>query len=161
VRAVAQRVARAQVIVDDAVTGVIAHGLLVYLAAAPTDGDHEVAWCARKLAELRIFPDEDGRMNRSVVEAGGAVLLVSQFKLYADTRKGRRPSFFDAAAPAVAEPLLARVADALRERGLRVEGGRFGAHMLVDAVNDGPVTILLDSADVERPRRGASDRPRA
>ncbi|MEX2230279.1 MAG: D-aminoacyl-tRNA deacylase [Dehalococcoidia bacterium] len=160
-RAVAQRVARAQVTVDDAVTGVIAHGLLVYLAAAPTDGAHEVEWCARKLAELRIFPDDDGRMNRSVVEAGGAVLLVSQFTLYADTRKGRRPSFFDAAAPAVAEPLLARVADALRGRGLRVEGGRFGAHMLVDAVNDGPVTILLDSADAERPRRGASDRPPA
>lgn len=152
-RAVAQRVARAQVTVDGAVTGAILRGLLVYLAAAPADGDAEVEWCARKLAELRIFPDDEGRMNRSVEEAGGAVLLVSQFTLYADTRKGRRPSFFDAAPPELAEPLIARVAEALRVRGLTVEAGRFGEHMLVEAVHDGPVTIIIDSADAQRPRR--------
>jgi D-tyrosyl-tRNA(Tyr) deacylase len=160
VRAVAQRVARAQVSVDGVVIGAIAHGLLVYLAAAPTDGDAEVQWCARKLAELRIFPDGEERMNRSVEEAGGAVLLVSQFTLYADTRRGRRPSFLAAAAPELAEPLVAAVADALRARGLEVACGRFGAHMLVDAVNDGPVTLILDSAEAERPRRGA-DAPAA
>ena len=145
-RAVAQRVARAQVSVDGAVTGAIGPGLLVYLAAAPADGEREVEWCARKLAELRIFPDDAGRMNRSVAEARGAVLLISQFTLYADTRRGRRPSFFDAAPPEVAESLVAAVGDALCAHGLQVEGGRFGAHMLVEAVNDGPVTILLDSA---------------
>lgn len=111
-------------------------------------------WCARKLAELRIFPDDAGRMNRSVEEIGGAVLLISQFTLYADTRKGRRPSFFDAAPPAVAEPLIERVAAALRARGLPVAGGRFGADMRVEAVNDGPVTIIFDSDDAQRPRRG-------
>lgn len=154
-RAVVQRVTRAAVTVDGAPTGAITHGLLAYVAAAPDDGDAELDWLTRKLAELRIFPDDDGRMNRSVEESDGAVLLVSQFTLYADTRKGRRPSFFDAASPEIAEPLIERLAAALRARGLAVETGRFGAYMLVDAVNDGPVTIILDSADRERPRRQA------
>ena len=153
-RAVVQRVSHARVTVEGDATGAIAHGLLVYLGAAPGDGPAEVDWLVRKVAELRIFGDEQGRMNRSVEETGGAVLVVSQFTLYADTRKGRRPAFFDAAPPEVAEPLIEQVMAGLRSRGLRVEGGLFGTHMLVDSENDGPVTIILDSADLERPRRG-------
>lgn len=109
---------------------------------------------AKKLAEIRIFPDDAGRFDRSVEDTGGAILVVSQFTLYADTRRGRRPAFTDAAPPELAAPLVEAVMAALRARGIPVQGGRFGAHMLVDAVNDGPVTILLDSADLDRPRRG-------
>jgi len=157
VRAVMQRVLRASVTVDGVSTGAIEDGLLVYLGVAPNDGDAEVEWFARKVSEMRIFEgvsERAGQMDRSVGEVGGAVLVVSQFTLYADTRKGRRPSFIDAAAPEVAAPLIERCMEALRSCGLCVEGGRFGAHMLVDAVNDGPVTILLDSEEMGRPRRG-------
>lgn len=157
-RAVVQRVARASVTVDGEVVGELpawaTPGLLVYLGVGPTDGDREVEWVTKKVAQLRIFPDEAGRFDRSVEEAGGGVLVVSQFTLYADTRRGRRPAFTAAAAPEIAAPLVARVMDALRARGLFVAGGRFGAHMLVDALNDGPVTITLDSDDLDRPRRG-------
>lgn len=152
-RAVIQRVTRARVTVDDALTGAIDAGLLVYLGIGPDDTRSEVEWAAKKIAELRIFPDADGRFDRSVEGAGGAVLVVSQFTLYADMRRGRRPAFTDAAPPDVAAPLVEAVMDALRARGLEVQGGRFGTHMLVDAVNDGPVTIILDSADLARPRR--------
>ncbi|MCA9856142.1 MAG: D-tyrosyl-tRNA(Tyr) deacylase [Dehalococcoidia bacterium] len=152
-RAVVQRVSRARVTVDGETTGAIDAGLLVYLGIGPGDGEREVAWVTSKVADLRVFPDEAGRFDRSVTDIAGSVLVVSQFTLYGDTRRGRRPSFTDAAPPEVAAPLVDRVMDAIRERGLRVEGGRFGAHMLVDAVNDGPVTILLDSADLDRPRR--------
>lgn len=152
-RAVLQRVSRARVTVDGEVTGAIEAGLLVYLGIAPEDGEREVEWLASKVPELRIFPDEQGRFDRSVSDISGSVLVVSQFTLYGDTRRGRRPSFTGAAPPEVAAPLVDRAMDALRGRGLRVEGGRFGAHMLVDAVNDGPVTILLDSEDLGRPRR--------
>lgn len=156
-RAVLQRVSGASVTVDGALIGAIEGGLLVYLGIAPDDSEAEVEWFGRKVSEMRIFEgagDREGQMDRAVVEAGGAILVVSQFTLYADTRKGRRPSFVDAAAPEVAAPLVERCMDALRARGLRVEGGRFGAHMLVDAVNDGPVTIILDSEEMGRPRRG-------
>ena len=163
-RAVIQRVRRARVTVpgktgEGVQTGAIEGGLLLYLGIAPTDGPAEVEWCARKIAELRLFPGAPGteaaeRMDRSVEENGGAVLLVSQFTLYADTRRGRRPGFTDAASPDIAAPLVRAVAEALRARGLRVEEGRFGAHMLVDSENDGPVTIILDSADRDRPRSG-------
>ena len=152
-RAVVQRVSRARVTVDGETTGAIDVGLLVYLGIGPEDGEREVAWVTSKVADLRVFPDEAGRFDRSVTDIAGSVLVVSQFTLYGDTRRGRRPSFTDAAPPKVAAPLVDRVMDAIRDRGLRVEGGRFGAHMLVDAVNDGPVTILLDSADLDRPRR--------
>ena len=152
-RAVVQRVSRARVTVDSETTGAIDAGLLVYLGIGPGDGEREVAWLTSKVADLRVFPDEAGRFDRSVTDITGSVLVVSQFTLYGDTRRGRRPSFTDAAPPEVAAPLVDRVMDAIRDRGLRVEGGRFGAHMLVDAVNDGPVTILLDSADLDRPRR--------
>jgi D-aminoacyl-tRNA deacylase len=154
VRAVLQRVLRASVTVDGSLVGAIEGGLLVYLGIAPADGDAEVEWFARKVSEMRLFEGEDGRMDRSLLEAGGDVLVISQFTLYADTRKGRRPSFVDAALPDIAAPLTERSLAALRARGLRVEGGRFGAHMLVEAVNDGPVTILLDSEEMGRPRRG-------
>lgn len=156
-RAVMQRVLRASVTVDGLPTGSIEGGLLVYLGVAPNDGDAEVEWFARKVSEMRVLEgagERAGQMDRSVGEAGGVVLVVSQFTLYADTRRGRRPSFVDAAPPEVAAPLVQRCMEALRARGLRVEGGRFGAHMLVDAVNDGPVTILLDSEEMGRPRRG-------
>lgn len=166
-RAVVQRVLRARVTVvnergEGVETGAIAAGLLVYLGIAPTDGPSEVNWCVRKIAELRLFPGLDGtgaadRMDRSVedlaaIGEGGAVLLVSQFTLYADTRRGRRPAFTDAAPPEIAAPLFEAVAAALRTRNLRVEEGRFGAHMLVESENDGPVTIILDSTDRDRPR---------
>lgn len=153
-RAVVQRVSSATVTVDGDPTGSIDGGLLVYVGVGPEDGGDEVAWLASKLATLRIFPDENGRFDRSVIDIGGAILVVSQFTLYGDTRKGRRPSFTGAAAPEIAEPLVERLVEVLRGDGLEVATGRFGAHMLVDAVNDGPVTIILDSADRERPRRG-------
>lgn len=152
-RAVVQRVNHARVSVEGSTVGAIRQGLLVYLGIGPDDGTDEVEWLTAKLAELRIFPDDAGRFDRSVEDIGGAVLVVSQFTLYGDTRRGRRPSFTGAAPPGVAEPLVERVMEALRGRGLLVAGGRFGAHMLVESVNDGPVTIILDSADRERPRR--------
>ena len=123
----------------------IGRGLLVYLAVAAEDGDDDLTYVANKIEGLRVFADADGRMERSVAEVGGEVLVVSQFTLYGDVRRGRRPFFGRAAAPdraaAQYEELIAR----LRRRGLRVASGRFREHMLVDAVNDGPVTILLDS----------------
>lgn len=151
-RAVIQRVSRARVTVAGETAGEIGHGLLVYLGVGPEDGEREVDWLARKVAELRIFPDGEGRFDRSVTDVQGAALVVSQFTLFADTRRGRRPSFTGAAPPEVAAPLVVQAMEALRARGLQVEGGRFGAHMEVEAVNDGPVTIVLDSADLERPR---------
>jgi D-aminoacyl-tRNA deacylase len=153
VRAVVQRVSHACVTVDDEETGSIEAGLLTYVGVAPGDSDDEVDWLTAKLATLRIFPDEQGRFDRSLEDTGGAILVVSQFTLYGDTRRGRRPAFTSAAPPEVAEPLIEQLVAALRARGIEVATGRFGAHMLVDAVNDGPVTILLDSADRDRPRR--------
>ena len=153
-RAVLQRVRRARVLVDGAVIGEIERGLVIYAGVAPGDGLAEVEWMARELAGMRIFPDEQGRFDRSLIDVQGAALVVSQFTLFADTRKGRRPSFLDAAPPAVAEPVMEQLMQALRERGLTVAGGRFGAHMAVESENDGPVTITLDSVEMERPRRG-------
>lgn len=153
-RAVLQRVSRATVTVEGETTGTIGSGLLAYVGVGPDDGDPEVDWLASKLTTLRIFPDDAGRFDRSVLDAAGAILVVSQFTLYGDTRKGRRPSFTGAAPPEVAEPLVERLVEALRHDGIEVATGRFGAHMLVDAVNDGPVTITLDSDERDRPRRG-------
>ena len=153
-RAVIQRVTRASVTVDQEETGRIEAGLLIYLGIGPDDGDHEVDWMTAKLATIRIFPDEQGRFDRSLEDTGGGALVVSQFTLYGDTRRGRRPAFTSAAPPEIAEPLIEQLVESLRARGIEVATGRFGAHMLVDAVNDGPVTILLDSADHDRPRRG-------
>lgn len=144
-RAVVQRVSQASVAVDGEILGAIDQGLMVLLAVAADDGPDDVQWMVRKLAGLRIFPDEEQRMNRSVVEAGGAILLISQFTLYGDARKGRRPSFIRSASGRQAQELYEAVAQGLREEGLTVAQGRFGAHMAVELVNDGPVTILLSS----------------
>jgi len=144
-RAVAQRVHEAHVTVSAEITGRIARGLLVYLGAGKGDSEREADWMASKLAGLRVFPDEQGRMARDVSESGGGVLVISQFTLYGDVRKGRRPSFDDAAEPEGAERLYERVCAKLGELGLKVETGRFRAMMDVHCVVDGPVTILIDS----------------
>jgi D-tyrosyl-tRNA(Tyr) deacylase len=154
VRIVLQRVTRASVTVDGETAGAIGAGLLLLVGVAEGDGPDEARRLAAKTAELRIFADHEGKFNRSLLETGGEALVVSQFTLLADVRKGRRPSFTAAAAPDVAERLVDAYADALRELGVRVATGRFGAHMLVELENDGPVTIVIDTADLDRPRRG-------
>ena len=144
-----QRVSRAEVRVDGAAVGTIAKGLVVFLGVEADDDDGAAVWNAGKTAELRIFPDADGRMNRSVQDVGGSVLVISQFTLASSTRRGRRPSFESAAAPEKARALYTRFVDALRERGLTVATGTFRAMMEVELVNDGPVTILLDPREAE------------
>jgi len=146
--AVIQRVKRAKVEVDGEVVGQIGRGLLVLAGVASGDDENHVRALADKTAHLRIFPDERHNMNRSVLDAGGSVLVVSQFTLLADCRKGRRPSFTDAAPPERADELLERFVARLREIGLKVETGRFRAMMDVSLCNDGPVTIVLDSRDL-------------
>jgi D-tyrosyl-tRNA(Tyr) deacylase len=145
-RAVIQRVSAASVTVEGAVVGQIGRGLLVLLGVGQADAERQAELFAEKIANMRIFPDDAGRFNRSLLDVGGAALVVSQFTLYADTRRGRRPSFTDAAPPELAAPLVDAFAAALRRRGLVVASGVFGAHMLVALENDGPVTIVLDSA---------------
>jgi len=144
VRAVVQRVSRAAVRVDGEVVGEVGTGLLVLAAFAPGDGEEELAWMASKLAGLRIFPDEDGLMNRSTRDAGGSLLVVSQFTLYGDVSRGRRPSFIGAADPDEAERLYDRFLELCEETGIPVESGTFGAMMDVELVNDGPVTLVVD-----------------
>jgi D-tyrosyl-tRNA(Tyr) deacylase len=151
-KAVIQRVSEASVTVDDQIVGQIGLGLLVLVGVGASDGPAEALLLAEKIANMRIFPDADGRFNRSVVDVGGAALVVSQFTLYADTRRGRRPSFSDAAPPEIAAPLVDAFAAALRERGIDVATGSFGAHMHVRLINDGPVTIVLDSDTFREPR---------
>jgi D-tyrosyl-tRNA(Tyr) deacylase len=146
-------VASSEVSVGDAVIGAIGPGMTVLIGVGDTDTADDALLIARKIATLRIFADDAGKINRSIHDVGGAILLISQFTLYADCRKGRRPSFVHAALPDVAEPLVTRVIAALREEGLHVEAGRFGAEMRVTIVNAGPLTIWLDSADL---RSGAS-----
>lgn len=144
-RAVIQRVHHASVIVEDETVGAIERGLLVYLGAAAGDGPDDVRYTANKIAGLRIFPAEDGKMSRSVLDLTGAVLVVSQFTLFGDVRRGRRPSFDGAAEPVLAEQLYLEVVEALRHMGLRVQTGRFRASMAVNSSVDGPVTIQIDS----------------
>ena len=144
-RAVVQRVSEASVTVDGAITGQIGRGFLVLLGIAGDDTEQDVVWIAEKIAGLRVFEDSEGRMNLGLAEVAGAVLLVSQFTLYGDCRKGRRPSFVAAARPEVAIPLYESVIAELRGHGLPVETGKFQAHMDVRLLNDGPVTLLLDS----------------
>jgi D-tyrosyl-tRNA(Tyr) deacylase len=145
-RAVIQRVSSAQVTVNDQVVGKIERGFLVLLGVTHSDGEAEVRLLARKIAGLRVFEDSDGKMNLSLAEIGGAVLAVSQFTLYGDVRKGRRPSFIDAARPEQAEPLYQRFCHLLAAEGVAVAQGVFQAHMAVALVNDGPVTIWMDTA---------------
>ena len=144
-RAVLQRVTSARVNVDGRTVGQIAAGLLVFAGVERGDGPEDIKYIAGKIKDLRIFEDEVGKMNRSVAEVGGAVLVVSQFTLCGDCRKGRRPSFDDAEAPAVAKPLYESLVAGLRALDLKVETGEFQAHMDVELVNDGPVTLMLDS----------------
>ena len=147
-RAVVQRVSRAAVWVEGETVGVIGRGFLVLLGVTHTDGEREAALLARKIAGLRVFEDADGKMNLALSEARGAVLAVSQFTLYADVRKGRRPSFTDAARPEAAEVLYRRFCALLEAEGVPVERGVFQVHMEVELVNDGPVTIMIDTDDL-------------
>lgn len=144
-RSVVQRVSRGAVRVDRQVVGEVGRGLVVLLGVAEGDSSEDARWMADKLAQLRIFEDEAGKMNRSVRDVGGSVLLVSQFTLLGDARKGNRPSFTGAALPEVASTLYEEVAALLRARALPVATGVFRAHMEVELVNDGPVTLILDS----------------
>ena len=144
-RALIQRVSQARVEVAERRVGAIDHGLLVLFCAVEGDAPQDAVHLAGKIAKLRIFEDDDGKMNRSVLDVGGAVLVVSQFTLAADTRKGNRPSFIAAARPEAAIPLMVDFVTALRGHDLQVETGEFGAHMAVRLVNDGPVTIWVDT----------------
>ncbi|MGI6377177.1 MAG: D-aminoacyl-tRNA deacylase [Anaerolineae bacterium] len=149
-RAVIQRVARGSVRVGDELVGAIGPGLVILLGVRSGDDEQDAAWLARKVAGLRIFEDDQAKMNRSLLDIGGGALVVSQFTLYGDARRGRRPSFTEAAPPELAAPLVARFAELLAAEGVApVETGRFQAMMLVEIINDGPVTIILDS-DVSR-----------
>ena len=147
VRAVVQRVSRASVDVDSQTVGAIEAGLCVLLSVGPDDDEAVAQRFANRITTLRIFPDGEGRMNVDLMASGGAVLVVSQFTLHADTSRGHRPSFIRAAPPRQAEALYEAFVAALRLRGHHVETGRFGAHMAVDLVNDGPVTLVLSSAE--------------
>jgi len=144
VRALIQRVKRAEVRVAGNVIGKIGHGAVVLVGFAHSDGDEQVTWMAEKIVGLRIFADDEDKMNRSIADTGGELLVVSQFTLYGDAVKGRRPSFIDAARPEQAVPLYERLLMLLRERGVTVASGEFGAMMEVELVNDGPVTLWLE-----------------
>jgi D-tyrosyl-tRNA(Tyr) deacylase len=144
-RAVLQRVSRAQVAVAGVVIGAVKRGLLVLLGVAPGDTLAQAEWLADKVVTLRLFADDAGKMNRSIAEVGGGVLVVSQFTLFADSRKGRRPSFLDAAAPEIAKPLYEAFVLAVRALGVPAQTGYFGADMQVELVNDGPVTLIVDT----------------
>jgi len=148
-RVVLQRVTRGSVTVDGAVVGSVARGFVALVGVTHSDTEVQAALLAKKTANLRVFEDREGKMNLSALDVGGGVLVVSQFTLYADARKGRRPSFTDAAAPTLASPLVDHYVECLRAEGIqRVETGVFGAMMTVEIINDGPVTILLDTADL-------------
>jgi D-aminoacyl-tRNA deacylase len=148
-RAIVQRVTQARVVVRGEAVAQIGPGLLVYVAFHRSDGERDLAWMAEKIPVLRIFEDATGKMNRSVGECGGAVLVVSEFTLYGNARKGRRPSFDDSAPAEAARTLFHNFVDRLRGTALSIATGRFQEHMLVESVNDGPVTLLLDSPPAE------------
>jgi len=145
-RVVLQRVTQGRVSVGGQSVAEIGRGLVLLVGVGPDDGEAQARQLAEKIAHLRIFEDPAGKMNLSILEAGGEALVVSQFTLYADTRKGRRPSFTGAAAPELARPLVERLAELLRELGVPSRSGEFGAHMLVEIANDGPVTIWLEAS---------------
>jgi D-tyrosyl-tRNA(Tyr) deacylase len=147
-RALLQRVTQASVTVDEQIVGQIGQGLLILLGVGQGDSEAHIKTLVDKIVHLRIFADDEGKMNRSLLDIGGEALVVSQFTLYADTRRGRRPGFTNAAPPANAEPLVERFKVALTSHGVVVAGGIFGAHMQVALINDGPVTIWLDSDEL-------------
>ena len=153
-RALIQRVARASASVGGTEIGSIQKGLLVLLGVAREDTEEDARYLVERVLNLRIFPDEEDRFDRSALDVRAELLIISQFTLYADTRKGRRPDFTGAAAPEDAERLYEKAVQLFGDSGLRVETGRFREHMLVDIQNDGPVTLMIDSADRLRPRRG-------
>jgi len=144
-RSVVQRVKRAAVVVNGETVGRISAGLLILLAVGQEDGEDDLTWMVDKLVGLRIFEDEDGKMNRSVLDVSGEILMVSQFTLYGDCRSGKRPSFTTAAPPEQAKALYERAVESIRSRGMKVETGIFQAQMDVELINDGPVTLLIDS----------------
>jgi D-tyrosyl-tRNA(Tyr) deacylase len=158
-RALIQRVTQATVSTEGETVGAIGRGLLVLLGIAKGDSAADADKLARKTAELRLFPDTEGRFDLSLLDISGEALVVSQFTLLADTRRGRRPDFTGAAPPEEAEPLVGRYVSALTQMGVRVATGRFGAHMHVEIHNDGPVTILLDTVELDRPRRAKEQFP--
>lgn len=143
-RVLLQRVSSASVRVEGAVAGAIGKGFVALVGVTHGDSQAEAGWLANKIAGLRVFEDDEGKMNLSLLDVGGSVLVISQFTLYGDASRGRRPSFTNAAPPDVAEPLVEQFAAGLRERGLHVESGVFGAHMEVEIHNDGPVTMLIE-----------------
>lgn len=143
-RVVIQRVRKGKVIVDEETISEIGMGLVILAGIGPDDGEEQARYLAEKIANLRIFPDQEGKTNLSCLDIGGEALVVSQFTLYADTRKGRRPSFINAAPPEIAEPLVERFAELLREQGIPTQTGQFGAHMMVEIHNHGPVTIWIE-----------------
>lgn len=147
-RALLQRVRRAEVSVDDKTIGKTDGGYLILLGVKTGDTEEEARFLAKKTAELRVFTDSEGKMNLSLLDIAGSALVVSQFTLYADCKKGRRPAFINAEKPPLSENLYLRYVDFLREAGVEVETGAFGAHMLVSLENDGPVTILLDTEEI-------------
>ena len=143
-RAVIQRVSHGRVSVEGRTVAEIGKGLVILLGIGPADGEEQARSLTEKIVNLRIFEDDQGKINRSLLEVGGSAIVVSQFTLYADTRKGRRPSFTDAAAPEIAQPLVERFAELLNAQGAPTQTGEFGAHMLVEIANDGPVTIWME-----------------
>ena len=147
-RACVQRVSEAHVTVEGAETGRIGRGLVVLLGVGHNDGEAEVRWLAEKIVGLRVFEDDAGKMNLSLADVGGGMLVVSQFTLYGDCRKGRRPSFIDAAPPELAQRLYEAFVEVVRKAGIEIGTGRFREHMLVSLVNDGPVTLWIDTADM-------------
>lgn len=147
-RVLLQRVSRASVTVDEKVVGEIGGGLLILLGIGHGDSEAQIKTLTEKIVHLRIFEDDAGKMNRSLLDIGGEALVVSQFTLYADMRRGRRPGFTDAAPPTIAEPLVEHFKDAIAAYRLKVAGGIFGAYMQVELLNDGPVTLWLDSAQL-------------
>ncbi|HHT47705.1 MAG TPA: D-tyrosyl-tRNA(Tyr) deacylase [Firmicutes bacterium] len=151
-RALIQRISSARVRVGNEVTGEVGPGLLVFLGVGRNDSAAEIRFLTEKIVHLRIFEDEEGKMNRSVQEVGGEILVVSQFTLFADCRKGRRPNFLEAAPSVVGNELYERFVAALRDQGVPVATGRFGANMAVELTNDGPVTIMLDTAEWTKTR---------
>jgi D-tyrosyl-tRNA(Tyr) deacylase len=143
-RVVLQRVTHGRVSVEGRTVAEIGPGMVILLGVGPNDGEEQALYLVEKIANLRIFEDDQGKINRSLLEVGGAAIVVSQFTLYADTRKGRRPSFTDAAPPEIARPLVDRFAELLNAQGVPTQAGEFGAHMLVEIANHGPVTIWME-----------------
>jgi D-tyrosyl-tRNA(Tyr) deacylase len=144
-RSVVQKVSSANVSINGRIVGGIGHGLVIFVAVSDSDNDKVLHWMCNKIANLRVFPDEENKMNRSVIDAGGSILLISNFTLYGDVRKGFRPNFMRSAKPEISEPMYNKMIELLKSQfGLNVQSGEFGAMMDVELINDGPVTVIID-----------------